>query len=139
MFDQKGQVRILEAFLSVAVMFSALLLSSTLPSSPDLTKQKSLTDIGIQALIQLDTEGTLGDFIVQRNWTNIKQSLVMSLPIGIVFNLTVFDENYHQISPDAVINSDLIGRQAVSVEYVCSTRSLSVQFFILRLQLAWAQ
>jgi len=136
-FDQKGQIRIIESFLAIAVIFSAVLVSVTFPSSPDFSKQKSLSTMGTQALIKLDTNGTLGDLIIQRNWANMKTALDTLLPLGVSFNLTVFDEAGNAVNSEAIQNSNLLGREVVSVQYVCATRSQVVDFFAIRLQLAW--
>jgi len=136
-FDQKGQIRIIESFLAIAVIFSAVLVSATFPSSPDFSKQKSLSTMGTQALIKLDTNGTLGDLIVQRNWAVMKTALDTLLPLGVSFNLTVFDESGNAVNSEAIQNSNLLGREVVSVQYVCATRSQVVDFFAIRLQLAW--
>jgi hypothetical protein len=138
MFDQKGQIRIIESFLAIAVVFSAVLVSVTFPSSPDLSKQKSLSSMGTQALVKLDTNGTLGSLILQSNWASIRTALNILLPMGVSFNLTVYDEAGYAVNSEAVQNSNLLGRDAVSVHYVCATRSQAVEFFVIRLQLAWA-
>jgi len=139
MFDQKGQTRIIEAFLAIAVIFSVLLISVTFPSSPNLDRQKFLANSGTQVLIKLDANGTLGNLIMQENWTAIKRSLDILLPIGVSFNLTVYDENLRPINSQAVQNSNLLSREAVSVQYICAAQNLNVQFFVLRLQLAWTR
>ena len=138
MLDQKGQIRIIESFLAIAVVFSAVLVSATFPSSPDLSKQKSLSNMGTQALIKLDTNGTLGNLILHSNWADIRTALNILLPMGVSFNLTVYDEAGNAINLEAVQNSNLLGRDAVSVHYVCATTSQAVEFFVIRLQLAWA-
>lgn len=137
MFDQKGQIRIIESFLAVAVVFSAVLVSATFPLSPDFSKQKSLSTIGTQALIHLDTNGTLGDLIIQRNWSSVKTTLNILLPLGVSFNLTVFDKTGNALNSEVIQNSNLLGREVVSIQYVCATRSQMVDFFAIRLQLAW--
>jgi len=136
-FDQKGQIRIIESFLAIAVIFSAVLISFTFPSSPDFSKQKTLASLGSQALIKLDTNGTLGNLILQRDWTSLKTALDIQLPIGVSFNLTVFDEAGNAVNSEVVQNSNLLGQEVVSVQYVCATRSRLVEFFAIRLQLAW--
>ena len=138
MFDQKGQIRIIESFLAVAVIFSAVLVSVTFPSSPDFSKQKTLVSVGTQALIKLDTDGTLGNLILQRNWTSLRIALDIHLPVGVSYNLTVFDEAGNTVNSEVVQNSSLNGQEAVSVQYVCATKSQAVEFFVIRLQLAWA-
>ena len=140
MFDRKGQTKIIEAFLAIAVVFSALIISTvTFPSPPNLTKQKSLASLGTQTLIELDINGTLGKLIAQENWTAIKRSLDVLLPIGVSFNLTIFDENLSQINSHVIQNTNLLGRETVSVQYICASQSQNIQFFILRMQLAWTR
>jgi len=139
LFDQRGQIRVIEAFFAIAVIFSVLLVSATFPSFPNLAKQKSLADIGTQALVKLDINGTLGNLIVQENWSALKQSLDLLLPMGVLFNLTVYDENLRPINNQVIQNANLLGRETVSVQHVCASQNLSVQFFILRLQLAWTR
>ncbi len=136
MFDEKGQIRILEAFLAVGVIFVALLIPIVWPSSPSLTQQKSLADMGTQALISLDANGTLGSLITQRNWTSIKQSLDVLLPISVSFNLTVYDDNSLPLNNQVIQNTNLLGSEAVSVRYVCASQDLNVTFYILQLQMA---
>jgi hypothetical protein len=137
MLNRKGQIRIIEAFLAIAVVFSALVIGTlAFPSSPDLTKQKSLASLGMQALIKLDANGTIGKLIAQENWTDMKQSLDVLLPIGVSFNLTIYDENSSLINSEVIQNTNLLGREIVSVQYICASQSPNVQFFILRLQLA---
>jgi hypothetical protein len=136
-FDQKGQIRIIESFLAVAVIFSAVLISVTFPASPDFSKQKTLASLGTQALIKLDTNGTLGNLILQRDWANLKTALDIHLPIGVSFNLTVFDEAGNAVNSEVVQNSNPLGQEVVSVNYVCATRNQAVEFFTIRLLLAW--
>ena len=136
MFDQKGEIRIIEAFLAVAVMFVALLIPITWPSSPDLTQSKDLANIGTQALITLDINGTLGNLIAQKNWTSIKQSLDILLPLGVSFNLTIYDENLRTVNDQTIQNSNLLGSEVVSVQYACASQNLDVKTYILRMQMA---
>ena len=136
MFDEKGQIRILEAFLAVGVIFVALLIPIVWPSSPSLAQQKSLADMGTQALISLDANGTLGSLIMQRNWASIKQSLDVLLPVSVSFNLTVYDENSLPLNNQVIQNTDLLGSEAVSVRYVCASQDLNVTFYVLQLQMA---
>jgi len=140
MFDRKGQMKIIESFFAIGVVFSALLIGTVqFSSSPNLAKQKSLASLGVQALIEIDANGTLGKLIVQEDWTAIKQSLDVALPIGVSFNLTIYDENSNQINSQLIQNSNLLGRETVSVQYFCASQSQNAQFFILRLQLSWTR
>ncbi|UCD39817.1 MAG: hypothetical protein JSV87_05260 [Candidatus Bathyarchaeota archaeon] len=138
MFDNKGQINIIEAFLAITIIFSAVVISSVIfPSSPDLMKPKSLADFGQEALIKLDTNGELGKLIAYGNWTAIKQSLDILLPIDVSFNLTVYDEDLNKLNSQAIQNANL-GHEVVLVDYVCASQNTTVQFFILRLQLGWS-
>jgi hypothetical protein len=137
MFDQKGQIRIIESFLAIAVVFSAVLVSFTFPTSPDFSKQNYLASLGTQALIALDTDGSLGNLILQRDWTSLKTALDVHLPVGVSYSLTVFDEAGNAVNSEAVQNSNFLGQEAVSVNYVCATRNQTVEFFAIRLLLAW--
>jgi len=137
MLDQKGQIRIIEAFLAVGVVFSALLISFTFPTSPNFAKQKSLTQTGMQALMTLDTNGTLGNLIMRQDWTAIKESLDILLPTGVSFSLDIYDENSQQVNSQAILNSNLLSGDTVSVQYICAVGNQAVQLFTLRLQLAW--
>ncbi len=139
MFDQKGQIRIIEAFLSIALVFSAILVSANLPSSPNLSRQQSLISIGTQTLAKLDSDDTLSNLIVQQNWAAVKQSLDAVLPLGVSYNLTVFDEEMRQVNAQFIQNSDILGQETVSVQHVCASQTPSVMFFVLRLQLGWAR
>jgi hypothetical protein len=140
MFNNKGQIRIIEAFLAIAVVFSALTIAGiTYPSPPDLSKPKALADIGMQALIELDANGTLGKLISQQNWTSLKNALDVLLPTGVSFNLTVYDENLNQINSQTIQNTSVLGQEAVSVQYACAGQGLNVRFWILRLQLSWTR
>ena len=139
MFDRRGQIRIIEAFFSIAVVFSVLLISVTFPTQPDFTGQKQLANLGTQVLMELDGNGTLGNLILQKNWTAIKTCLDVLLPLGVTFNLTVYDENMLQINSQLIQNSNLQGQEIVSVERVFATQTPTIEFYILRLQLAWTK
>jgi hypothetical protein len=136
-FDQKGQIRIIESFLAIAVVFSAVLISVTFPNSPDFSKQNSLSSLGTQVLIELDNDGTLGSIILQQNWTRLTTALDILLPMGVSFNLTVFDQAGQTVNSGVIQNSNILGPDVVSVQYVCATRSQTVKLFVVRLQLAW--
>jgi hypothetical protein len=137
MFDNKGQIRTFEAFLAVAIIFSALVVSVTFPSSPNLQKQKTLQSAGMQVLIELDVNGTLGKMIDDKNWTAVTDSLKLLLPQGISFNLTVYDENMHQINTQNISNSGLLSSETVSVQYLCASQNPNSCFYVLRLQSGW--
>jgi len=135
--DNKGQIRIIEAFLAISVMFSALVLTTPMSSMPDLEKQGTLKKLGTQVLIELDNNGTLGKQIQSGNWTALRQSLDMLLPSGVFYNLTVYDENMQRVNTQEVGNSNQQGLEAVGIQYLCITQSSDTRFYNIQLQLAW--
>ncbi|RJS87264.1 hypothetical protein CW704_03350 [Candidatus Bathyarchaeota archaeon] len=135
--NKQGQIRVLEAFLATAVIFSALLLSRSIYVSFDSQDdQDSLYNIGLNVLVQLDREGELGRLINQRNWTEIASRLSILLPLGVSYNLTVYDEESEIINNSSISNGDLNGRNVISIEYLLVDRA-DFNFYVVRLQLAW--
>jgi len=136
---RQGQIRVLEAFLAVIVVFSALLLSRSLYASyDDSADQEILRSIGMNALMHLDQDGYLGILISQRDWTEISSRLSILLPIGISYNLTVYDEELNVLNDSPIISGDLNAKSVVSIQYVVVDRE-SLNLYIVRLQLAWVK
>jgi hypothetical protein len=134
----KGQIRVAEAFLSAVIIFSALTICSVLSPPSNGDNQKTLTAQGMQALIQLDSDGTQGRMIWQGNWTSLSDSLQLLLPLGVSYNLTIYDENMQQINSVPISNGNLVG-DVFSIEYLCATSSMRFHSYRLRLQLAVAK
>ena len=137
MFDNKGQIRIIEAFLAVSVMFSALLFTTPMSSPPSLEKQVNLKKLGSQILINLDHNGTLGRLIEDGNWSALRQTMDFSLPQGVLYNLAVCDENMQKVNTQEISNTNQLGQQAIMIQYLCVTQSLDMHFFTIRLLLGW--
>lgn len=137
MFDKKGQIRMLEAFLAVLVIFSASILSITFSPTANFENRKLLAALGMQTLMKLDNDGALGELIDDRNWTAISKSLEVLLPVGVSYNVTIYDEEMRQIN-NATLSNGLMGRDIVSVEYPCVSQSLECCFYLVRLELAFA-
>lgn len=133
--NNKGQIRVAEAFLSAVIIFSALAICSVLSPPSNGDNQKSLATQGMQTLIQLDSDGTLGKMIDQSNWTVLSDALQILLPLGVSYNLTVYYENMQQINSVPLSNGNLVG-DVVSVEYLCASQSPQFHSYRLRLQLA---
>ena len=137
MFNKKGQVRMLEAFLAVLVVFSTSIISTTFSPPTNFNDEKLLSTLGMQALTELDSDGTLGKLIDERNWTAITENLKILLPVGVSYNLTVYDNETHQIN-DFTVGNGLKGQKVVSVEYPCASQSSDCRLYLVRLQLAFA-
>ena len=128
----------LEAFLAVLVIFSTSVISITFSPPTNFNNEKSLSTSGMQALVELDSDGTLGKLIDERNWTAITDNLKILLPVGVSYNVTVYDDAMHQIN-DSTISNGLKGQKVVSIEYPCASQSSECQFYLVRLQLAFAE
>jgi len=137
MFDKKGQIRMLEAFLAVLVIFSASILSIKFSPATNFESEKLLSTSGMQALMELDNNGYLGKLVDERNWTAIRENLEVLLPAGISYNVSVYDDAMNQIN-DFAIGNGLKGQKVVSVEYPCASQSSGCRFYLVRLQLAFA-
>lgn len=131
----KGQIRIIEAFFSMLIIFSALAVCSFLSSLPEEMDDRSLTSNGIQVLIQLDRLDVLERMIEQGNWIVLSENLHLLLPLGVSYNLTVYNENMQQVNDEPVCRGHLDGN-VVTVEYLCVSRDLQYNSYMLRLQLA---
>jgi hypothetical protein len=131
----RGQIRVAEAFLSAFIIFSALAICSAFSPPSNDGNQQALAAQGMRALIQLDSDGTLGNMIAQGNWTALSDALQLLLPLGVSYNLTVYDENMQQINSTPITNGNLVGNVA-AVEYLCASQSLQYHSYTLRLQLA---
>ena len=128
----------MESFLGVIIIFSALVLSVMLSPQPSYGNQKSLANIGMQTLIELDVNGTLGKLIDQVNSTSLSESLTILLPLSVSYNLVVYDEQGSLMSSLTVSKGNLAGRTVESVQYLCASQSLKPQYYLIQLQLALA-
>lgn len=136
MLDNKGQIRIVESLLAVLLISTTFMICSTFPLTSDWNNQNTLVDLGIQVLMKLDNDGTLGRLIEERNWTAISEALSLLLPTGISFNLTVYNENLEALNNVTISNGGLGGNNVVSVNYLCVSWLPNCNFYIIRLQLA---
>ena len=131
----KGQIRVAEAFLSAFIIFSAMAICSALSPPSNGGSQQTLATQGMRALLQLDSDGTLGNMIARSNWTALSDALPLLLPMGVSYNLTVYDESMQQINNVPITNGNLVGNIA-AVEYLCASQGLQYHSYTLRLQLA---
>jgi len=134
----KGQIRIIEAFLAVLIIFSSFAISANLTVTQKATRHDDLASVGLQALVKLDSDGSLGKYVDDGNWTALRDALNIVLPAGVSFNLTVYDDQMHQVNTAAVSNGGFSSQQIVFVEYVCASRGLVFRCYIMHLYLAVA-
>lgn len=135
----KGQIRVIEAFLAVLIIFSSFAVSANLTVTRNVTKNYELTSIGLQTLLKLDSEGKLGEYIDKQNWTALREGLNLALPASTIFNLTVYDEQMHQINTEIISNGAFSSQNIASVEYICVSQNSVLHCYKLYLQLAVAE
>jgi len=133
--DRRGAVHSLEAFMASIIVFTALLYSTSIPRERDRTEEKPLDTIGMEALLRLDGDGTLGKLVEEQSWDAIERSLRVVLPVGASFNLTVLDDEGSPVNNRPISNGELVGRTVASVEYLIAVESGSCPLYRLRLQL----
>lgn len=134
-----GQIRILEAFLAVMIIFSAFAVSANFTVTRSNMKDDDLESAGLQALMQLDYDGSLSKLIDEENWTGLRETLSLVLPAGVSFNMTVYNEQMQQVNPTVISNGALIGQRTAFVEYVCVSRNPLFRCYVIYLQLAVAK
>lgn len=134
----KGQIRIVEAFLSVLIIFSAFTISANLTITRNGTKNDDLANVGLQALMVLDSDGSLGKYIEDGNWNGLREAFSLLLPTGVCFNLTVYDDQMQQVNTDVISNGGFGSQQITFVEYVCASQDAVFRCYIIHLLLAVA-
>ncbi|MEM3458826.1 MAG: hypothetical protein QXN36_08085 [Candidatus Bathyarchaeia archaeon] len=136
--QNKGQIRIIEAFLAVLIIFSSFAVSANLTTTQNTTKRDELSYAGLQALIKLDSEGSLGKYIDDENWTALRDALCLVLPTGVSFNLTVYDSQMQQVNTAIISNGAFTSQEIAFVEYLCVGQGLVFKCYIIHLHLTVA-
>jgi hypothetical protein len=134
----RGQIRIIEAFLAVLIIFSAFAVSADLTGSRSATKSESLASIGLHSLMKLDQDGRLGMYITDGDFTALREALDLILPAGICFNLTVYDEQMQRLNTDVITNGGFNSQEVAFVEYICASQSATLRCYVIHVNLGMA-
>jgi len=134
----RGQIRIIEAFLAVFIIFSSLAVSANLTVTQNKTKRDDLASVGLQALMKLDSDGSLGNYIYCEAWSSLRDALNIILPSGISFNLTVYNKQMQQVNNAVISNGAFNSQEIAFVEHVCATQGSIFRCYIIYLYLAVA-
>ena len=133
--DNKGQIRIIEAFFASILLLSSLtLIPMVQEHSSDSTEILSSTAHNV--LVSLDSDGQLASLIGNESWINLKSCIQSSLSPMVWFNLTVFDENMTCVNDIPVTSGNAVNDRIVAVDYVCASTSSNYAVYVIRLQLA---
>jgi len=133
-----GQIRIIEAFLAVLIIFASFAISANLTITQNTTNHDDLASVGLQALIKLDSDGSLGKYIDNEEWTALRDTLNLVLPAGVAFNLTVYNEQLQQINTNVISNGGFSSQDITFVEYVCASRNSTFHCYLIHMCLAVA-
>jgi hypothetical protein len=133
--DNKGQIRVIEAFFASILLLSVLTL---LPSTTNSTSSsdQSLISTGQHVLLALDYNGYLSKLIENRSWSTLRNCVQSSLPPTVWFNLTVLDENNNAINNVTMTSGTPINQKILSFDYICASQSPNYNIYIVRLQLS---
>lgn len=133
--DNKGQIRVIEAFFASILLFSVLTLVPTPRNARD-TSDQTLISMGQNALISLDNNGYLSKLIENESWITLRECIQSAFPPTVWFNLTVFDENNAVLNNIPISSGSPINEKIVSLDYVCVSQSRNYNIYLIRLQLA---
>jgi hypothetical protein len=131
---RRGAVHTLDAFLAASIIVMALLYASQTPRERDNMGEETKSE-GMQALVRLNSNGTLGRLVEARSWGELEQVFRIAIPSGISFNLTVFDEFGSPLNNVTISNGGLVGRTVESIEYLLALESGVCPLYRIRLQL----
>lgn len=131
---RRGAVHTLDAFFAAVIIATALLYASQIPRERDSPEREPIGVLGMQALVRLDGNGTLGRLVDGRSWDELERALRTALPLGVSFNLTVIDEQGAFVNDCPISNGGLLGRNIESVEYMTAVVSGTCPLYRLRLQ-----
>lgn len=132
---RRGIVHTLDAFLATVIIVTTLLFASQMPRDRDYPDDGNLEAVGMQALVRLDGNGTLGRLVDDNDWDGLERALRVALPTGVSFNLTVIDEQGGTVNDQVISNAGVHGRRVESVEYILAAESATCPLYRLRLQL----
>jgi hypothetical protein len=133
--DNKGQIRVIEAFFASILLFSVLTLVPTPRNARD-TSDQTLISMGQNALMTLDNNGYLSKLIENQSWITLRECIQSAFPPTVWFNLTVFDENMNTINNMPISSGNAAGEKIISAEYVCASTSRDYRIYVVRLQLS---
>ncbi|MCW3990823.1 MAG: hypothetical protein NWE88_12205 [Candidatus Bathyarchaeota archaeon] len=132
---RRGVVHTLDVFLAAVIIVTTLLFASQMPRERDYLEDTGIDSMGMQALLMLDTNGTLGRLVDSGDWDGLELALRAVLPTRVSFNLTVIDEQGTVVNTRAISNGGVTGRKIESVDYLLAVESSTCPIYRLRLQL----
>jgi len=133
--NRRGVVHTLDTILAAAIISTVLFYASQVPLELDPPSERPLDIWGMQALVGVDRNGTIGRLVESESWQDLENLLRVALPSGVSFNVTVYDEQGAVVNDCHISNGGLLGRTVVSVDYLVAVPSDECPMYRLRLQL----
>jgi hypothetical protein len=132
---RRGVVHTLDVFLAAVIIVTTLLFASQIPRERDYLEESGLDSVGMQVLIGLDSNRTLGMLVDSGDWDGLERILRIVLPTRVSFNLTVMDDGGTVINTREISNGGVYGRKVECVEYLLAVETSRCPIYKLRLQL----
>jgi len=133
--NRRGVVHTLDTVLAAAIISTVLFYASQVPLGLDPPIEKPLDVWGMQALVAVDGNGTIGRLVDSGRWQDLEELLRVALPSGVSFNVTVYDEQGAVVNDCHISNGGLLGWTVMSVDYLLAVPSDGCPMYRLRLQL----
>jgi hypothetical protein len=131
---RRGVVHTIDALFAAAILTTALLYASQIPRDRDYTHTKPLAVLGMQTLLKIDCNGTLGRLVHAQSWDKLENVMRVMLPTGVSFNVTIFDDQGNFVNEEVISNGGLHGRTIESVEYSLVVEKGSCPLYRIRIQ-----
>jgi hypothetical protein len=133
--SRKGAVHTLDAFFSAVIIMTTLLYTTYVPRERDFRTSNEIKAQGIEALVLLDSNGTLGRLVDTQSWDELEIFLRVTLHNRIFFNLTIFNEEGNTINDRTISNGGFISHTIESIDYLIAVESSTFSMYRIRLQL----
>jgi len=133
--NNKGQMRVIEAFFASILLFSILTLVPAPRNAGD-TSNQTLISMGQNALMSLDSNGYLSGLIENESWITLGECIQSAFPPTVWFNLTVFDQNNTVLNNIQISSGSPVNEEITSLDYVCVSQSPNYSIYLIQLQLA---
>ncbi|NIO37254.1 hypothetical protein GTO27_06060 [Candidatus Bathyarchaeota archaeon] len=134
----RGQIRIIEAFLAALILFSSLAISANVSVTQNSSSREDMSPAGLQVLMKLDSDGSLGRYIDSKDWSTLREVFDLALQTGVTFNITVYDVEMHPINDEIISNGGFSSEDVAFVEYICVGHEDAFHCYIVHLYLVVA-
>lgn len=132
---RRGAIHTLDAFFAASIIVTALLYAANAPRETNQLEENMLEVRGLEALILLNGNGTLGRLVDNQSWNELELLLRIIFPTSISFNLTILDEQGSIVNDCKISNGGLLDKNVKSIEIPIAVESDSCPLYKLRLQL----